>query len=352
MTSIHTTEAPGFFVGTGANILEANKSLPSSQFDARNLTSTRYVEIGITFPDPVTSVTAEKISRSADLSSLAQEMYYDKSLMYRYSTFGLDSFIISRDSSFNEADRQPLAINIPQLSSQTESRYTFLLAVDNNILPSSSSTTIIGPLPQNLTIEFGCLNVNPLDSKLYAPNTPRTDPFVMASQQLKTVLVRFYVKTVFEPNFIAYIGIQNASLAASVSSSYSVNEPSSRTGGELRQKELAAPASDQAVAKASLAPESLAPASLAPESYAPVPPSLAPESEAGGRRNVEDYLKGRSVYYYGHPESSSVKQRRTRVPKALVRAPPDYDSSVMSFTQQSASLPLGSGDIIEETRNE
>lgn len=360
MTSLHTSEQPGYFVGRGDNILEANKSLPSSQFDPRNLNSTRYIEVGFDFPDAITPITAEKPSRVVDISGLANEMFYDKSVMFRYSTFGIDSFIITRETAFAEEDRQPLAVNIPELSRITESRYSFLMSVDSNILPSSSSVTVVGPLPGSLTFEFGAININPLDGKIYAPNTTRTSPFNMASQQLKTVLIRFYVKTMFEPNFISFIGVQNASLAASLSASASAIPP---TGGELgggggssvQQASVASIADDVSMYQGSLADTSTmlqhqgilanvtAPASisshLSPESVlAPStllqPPSLLPSEQQ----------RSRSLFVRN--DRNSMVRSFSR-PGGFAPLAPPVPNSVFSAIKAVASNPAVSAAGIE-----
>ena len=220
MSAIHSSSAPGYFVGGGANVLESNRSLPFSQYEGgRNLMSTRYIEFGIDFPSTDILEPAEKVSRTVDISNITRDWYYDRSITYRYATFGLDSFIITRDfTTFNEANREPLAIDVPQLSAETQSRYSFLLAVDQNILPSSSTIIIPGELPPRFTVNFGILNASDVnDGVLYAPNTTRSAAPLLQSQKLKNVLVRFYVKAVFEPNFISYLGVREASMAAAIS---------------------------------------------------------------------------------------------------------------------------------------
>jgi hypothetical protein len=97
---------------------------------------------------------------------------------------------------------------------------------------------IPGDLPHSFTVNFGILNSsNVNDGTLYAPNTTRSTAPFLQSQKLKNVLIRFYIKGTFEPNWISFLGVREAGMAAAISGKFE-QSVAAGGGGEFKRRKI------------------------------------------------------------------------------------------------------------------
>lgn len=183
-------------------------SLPPSQYDARNALGLRFLEVGFALTEFNLPDFVRPDEYSVSLSEIAEAFSYDPSKTFRNVTIGVESYSIRHDDQFVESEREPVAVAIPQIDDTIGTRYTFIAPNDSGqALAGAISVNILGKLPGSITFRVGLINPLPNDKNIYNFNAPRTTsaPF-WASQFIRSLTVRFYVKASFEPNYIPAIG--------------------------------------------------------------------------------------------------------------------------------------------------
>jgi len=204
--------------------------LPPSQYDRRNATGLRFIEVGFDLPAAATNdynlpFFTPPVEISFPLSKLDAEFAYDPATTFRIVTVGLESYSVRRiyaepDATppvpgFTESTREPIAISCPQLQDQIQTRYLTILPNDQGQgLSGAVSVNLLGKLPGSLTFIAGLVNPLPNDDTIYNFNAPRIAPGVAApnwaSQYVRSLTLRLYVKASYEVNYIPFVGFPHA----------------------------------------------------------------------------------------------------------------------------------------------
>lgn len=203
------------------------RNLPLEQYDGRNITGTRYLEIGGEFDiSDINGQTGNQnpVHITVGIQDQLSLFDYDPAYSFRVITFGLESYSIRHSwntvggtgtpDGFVEVEREPIALICPQLTANTASRYFTLLPNDSGIgLFGAAQVSFFDKnIPKNLDITLALLNPNPTDSKAYNFNVNRlgaTDTPSWSSQYIRAITVRLFIKATFQPNRIPVVGLNN-----------------------------------------------------------------------------------------------------------------------------------------------
>lgn len=195
--------------------------LPPNQYDPRNVSATRFIEVIYNFKEPKFPLISDPPTYVIPTSEFAVDYAYDRARSFRTLSIGLDSYSISHygdlpgpvppaNVGFKEADRVPLVLVCPELQVDSGARYLKLIVNDSaEGLFVSSSTNMIGSFPPYYSFQLGVLDVrDPGNTKIFNPNSEGIydDGTAKVSQQLKNVIIRFFLKINFEPNQIPVFG--------------------------------------------------------------------------------------------------------------------------------------------------
>lgn len=195
--------------------------LPTNQFDRRNVTGTRFIEIGGIL-DQAVPIETEPFRLVFSTSDLDEHYAYDRQSAMRILTFGLDSFSFQRFAAVPEQDREPLILAAPQLVNG--SRYFCSMPNDQGQgLAGAVVVNLLGPLPGQITFELGLMNPDPRDTRVYPTNAARVatvppaaflPPPYWADQEIRSFYIRLFVKVTFEPYRIPVRGPAGGTVGA------------------------------------------------------------------------------------------------------------------------------------------
>lgn len=200
-------------------------TLPLSQYDRRNVSSLRFLEVGFNLQSVANQAVRYQLPADTppdeltfSLADIIGEYAFDRNKTFRILTIGLDNYSVrheypeGNDPGFEESKRQPIAIQIPQLMRHKE-RYVALLPNDFSYgLGSSVNLSFTSDAPSSLTFRVGVLNADPRDERLYNFNAnrfglnPATTNAIWHSQFITQITVRFFIRASFEPNYIPIAG--------------------------------------------------------------------------------------------------------------------------------------------------
>ena len=201
------------------------RNLPLEQYDGRNVTGTRFLEVGGTFNiTDINGLTGNKnpVSISVGIQDQIALFEYDPAYTFRVISIGLESYSIRHQwnsvggtgvpDGFVETTREPIAVICPQLTVNTASRYFTLLPSDSGIGLAGSAQVAFHDknIPKALDITFALLNPNPSDQTPYNFNVNRetTEPY-WSSQYIRSLSLRFFIKASFQPNRVPVVGLNN-----------------------------------------------------------------------------------------------------------------------------------------------
>ena len=203
----------------------ACSTLPASQYDARNVTGTRFFELGLTFDFPipasfpVSAAQADSNRVSIPIQDQLQQFSFNHSQTFRILTVGIESYSIRRiwntaadpnpANGFVETDREPVCIVCPQLQTNTKSRYFCMLPSDfgQGLSGGAQVSFIEGNFPNQLDFNVCLLNPIPTDETAYSVNQTRTVAPVWIAQYIRSLTLRLFIKATFEPAQIPVFGV-------------------------------------------------------------------------------------------------------------------------------------------------
>lgn len=214
----------------------AGSDLPPSQYDRRNITGTRFIEVSaaVDSPQTVLSTTTPPITVSADMTNYKEYFSYNEDTSFRVFTIGLESFSIrhyydgiTAANGFQEVNREPIAIDCQELTNPIGARYLTLCPSDYGQGLAGAISISRFDLPSKLTFVIGLVNPIASDETIYSPNATRVSDPVWTSQFIKSITVRFWVRANYERNLLGVYGLPGANKGVGIS----VTEQSRFPGG-------------------------------------------------------------------------------------------------------------------------
>lgn len=220
-------DPPNAYLTPGVPIPDP-RNLPLNQYDARNVTGIRFLEIGSTFnTDDVNGLTgnAQPFHISVPIQDQLALFSYDPACSFRTITVGLESYSVRHFyntvggtgplDGFTEIYREPIAIVCPQLQVNTASRFFTMLPNDfgQGLAGAAQVSFVDANFPRTLDFFVGLLNPIPRDGNLYNFNVNRlTVEPLWYSQYIRSLTLRLFVKVAFEPNRIPVVGLGNKNM--------------------------------------------------------------------------------------------------------------------------------------------